>query len=1072
MPTDYLGIAEQNRLDYGRKIDRVGKKIISSLYSERTHFVFELLQNAEDALRKRHGDGPHSVQFELRRDGLLLSHFGKPFDEFDIRGVCGIDESTKAEDLNSIGRFGIGFKSVFAITDRPEVRSGDESFAIDSYVLPLAIPPREAEPNQTVFWFPFGESKEEAFEEIAECLSGLRGRTLMFLREVRDVFWSVEGGVSGAFCRESETLSQRVRRVTLMEQQAGGEIVEESWLVFSRPVFLDGAEVGAIEIAYLLVRDTESAAESICPVADSKLVAFFPTNVTTRLGFLLQAPFRTTPARDNVPPKDEWNRRLINESGELLAGSLDELKSMGLLSVEALGALPLVREQFAGTMFEPLFEAVRNVLSERSFLPTNSAQWVSARQATIARGQELRELVDPNQLTDLFGQGERLMWLSDSITQDRTPVLRNYLMREHDVREVTPEGVLSRITKAFLEGQSDEWVRRLYGFLNGQRSLMSSPSLKNKPWVRLQDGTHVAAYDGEQPNAFLPSNRGKSGFPTIRAEVCRDEEALEFLKGLKLAEPDPVDDVATNILPLYGDFEERPNLEAYHVHLETILSAFETQRLDQRSKLVSALRSCRWVIAHDNAGNQTWRRASECYLPTDRLTRLFENVPGIIFVDTAVAGLQGRDARAALIACGASQYLETEAVNELTWDEKREIWKAAGYEHSHDLPSYDSTVRGLILLLSAIDDLDFDSASERARLLWDALADMVQDKRERVVRGTYRWFRHTERQFEHDAAFIRRLQKAEWIPQKGSLVCPMEAVFEEIEPAWNPNAVLQAALKFKPPIIAMLASQLGVDREAVMALADATLEEIAELKAMVAARRNASSSSGADSTDQSDGQSSSETGTQPNPSGNTRNGAGHHRGGGGGTGGARQHGESRDGEGQNHQAGRGSQAGMRPFISYVATRPIDEQDEDVSDSNSQEERMRVEALAIDHILQIESDLQRTPAGNPGFDLYGTDSEGVTNKWVEVKAMVGTLDSHPVTMSRRQFLTAQERGDTFWLYVVELATSEAPRILRIQDPAGNARSFTFDHGWRDIARLIQIDLITGEVVDQREEVVVS
>lgn len=40
----------------------------------------------------------------------------------------------------------------------------------------------------------------------------------------------------------------------------------------------------------------------------------------------------------------------------------------------------------------------------------------------------------------------------------------------------------------------------------------------------------------------------------------------------------------------------------------------------------------------------------------------------------------------------------------------------------------------------------------------------------------------------------------------------------------------------------------------------------------------------------------------------------------------------------------------------------------------------------------------------------------------------------------------------WLYIVEHATAPKQcRLLRIQDPAGDARTYTFDKGWTDIAQ---------------------
>ena len=138
MPSDYEAIRADNEQRYGTDIGRIGPMLLANRYDDRTHFIFELLQNAEDALAKHKGwEGQRGVEFSLSPDDLSVTHFGKPFDEDDVRGVCGIGESTKG--LTSIGRFGIGFKSVYAFTASPEIHSGSEHFAIDSFVLPRAV---------------------------------------------------------------------------------------------------------------------------------------------------------------------------------------------------------------------------------------------------------------------------------------------------------------------------------------------------------------------------------------------------------------------------------------------------------------------------------------------------------------------------------------------------------------------------------------------------------------------------------------------------------------------------------------------------------------------------------------------------------------------------------------------------------------------------------------------------------------------------------------------------------------------------------------------------------------------
>ena len=100
------------------------------------------------------------------------------------------------------------------------------------------------------------------------------------------------------------------------------------------------------------------------PVESSPLIVSFPTEKETFLGFLVQGPYRTTPARDNVPGHDPSNQLLVRETGTLLGDVLRELRDDGLLTVEALQALPLEEARFpAGSMFRPLFDAVGEILT-------------------------------------------------------------------------------------------------------------------------------------------------------------------------------------------------------------------------------------------------------------------------------------------------------------------------------------------------------------------------------------------------------------------------------------------------------------------------------------------------------------------------------------------------------------------------------------------------------------------------------------------------------------------------------------------------------------------------------------
>src|SRR5688500_18076603 len=107
MPSDYAAIAAENIRRYGT--DDWYSELLAERYSDRTHFVLELLQNAEDARASK-------LEFTLTSNALEIRHNGRDFNEQDVRGVCGLRKTTKLDDPEQIGRFGIGFKSVYAFT--------------------------------------------------------------------------------------------------------------------------------------------------------------------------------------------------------------------------------------------------------------------------------------------------------------------------------------------------------------------------------------------------------------------------------------------------------------------------------------------------------------------------------------------------------------------------------------------------------------------------------------------------------------------------------------------------------------------------------------------------------------------------------------------------------------------------------------------------------------------------------------------------------------------------------------------------------------------------------------------
>ena len=1027
MASDYEQIRRENITRYGIDIGRIGRMLLADRYEERTHFIFELLQNTEDALARRQSS-PRSraVSFDLNETALRVSHYGDPFNHYDVVGICGIDESTK--EVNEIGRFGIGFKSVYAFTDLPEVHSGTEDFAIEEYVRPIAVRAIDRRVDQTVILIPFKTSIHSAYDEIHTSLQRLGASGLLFLHHIDEVSWCAIGGASGHYLRKSRELDTNVRRVTIIGKQEGTATSDEEWLIFSRPVdFGDGNQTRPVEIAFSCVKDNESSTQRIVRVDQSPLVVFFPTAVETHLGFLVQGPYRTTPSRDNIPRADEWNKSLVQHTAALLIDSLVWLRDRHMLDTEVLRCLPLEQGKFDdGAMLAPLFHDTKAVLSSEQLLPRYDNGYSAAPDTRLGRSRELRDLFSPTHLTALYGHKRELSWLTSSITQNRTPELREYLMKELGVPEITPDDIIRGLNCAFLEAQPDDWIQRLYEFLNGQTALRRA--LSSIPLIRLENGKHVPPRTNNELSAFLPTETATE-FPIVRASVCASRIAREFLESLGLKEPDPVDDVIANVLPKYqseqmGDINDRE----YETDISRIVAAIGTDSQTQRKRLVNALAKTKFVRSIDAKNDSRhYAEPPRTYIATKRLKDLLNGVNDVLFFDDSNACLRGEEIRSVLEASGATRYLQPIPAQTTFSDTQRESMRidAGCVDCTGGESIEDSTLRGLEELLAFLPTLDPAEQKTRAQLLWQALDELENRRGKGTFSGTYHWFFYRSRSVPFDATFVQRLNDARWVPDtNGNLHRPEFVPFPSL--GWKEHPFLQSVIRFKPPDLDIIARRLGIEPGMIELLKEAGIETEYQLR-----ERLGLGAKPADAPQPDHGQEHTEWETDSETSHPDASGWEH---------------DSEDGNrnGETGTTSRPASGNARTFISYVAVHAEDKESDPDGLTNTR--RMELEERAISFILKCEPEWQRTPRNNPGYDLFRT-SERDEQVICEVKAMTGTLQDRPVGMTHTQFEYARQHGESFWLYVVERADDyEKTRIVRIQDPASRALTFTFDRGW--------------------------
>lgn len=433
--TDLLGrIRDENLNVYRASPQRLREDVgqenqIAQDY--RGRLIYELLQNADDAMAGADA-GAASIRFVLTDQELWVGNSGRPLDEADVRGLCGISASSKVaagqKRRATIGHKGMGFKSVLEITDAPEVYSTTFSFrfgpdealrAVHSLVDDGLVPPVSRAPvarfpwpvdrvpaewaemraagMQTAFRFPLrSKITPEQQAWLADALISLPVTTLLFLKHFRRVEFAVRRGgeqVDTAWSVTRERLSggrdgpatngfdTGVYRVVLRPDRGDAQ---EFLLAHDGDIAIGEHRGGLDEFSWEGVEYTEVSVAARLddghPVALApgwrKLHVFLPSGEPCPYDLLVSGAFSSNLSRQEIriePDKRNYNRFLVRQAARLLRDELiPSLRQQGATTGEVLRLLDRGAKPGApaGThAAQALYEEVRAALQDLPLVP-------------------------------------------------------------------------------------------------------------------------------------------------------------------------------------------------------------------------------------------------------------------------------------------------------------------------------------------------------------------------------------------------------------------------------------------------------------------------------------------------------------------------------------------------------------------------------------------------------------------------------------------------------------------------------------------------------------------------------
>ncbi|RMZ01468.1 hypothetical protein D0862_06361 [Hortaea werneckii] len=370
-----------------KDLEKALRILSEELYAKPTHFVLELIQNADD---NRYDDVEPSLSVLYRDDGYLWVGCNEVgFMPENVWALCRIGDSTKKVDGGAkgfIGEKGIGFKSAFKVADRVWVKSGALSFMFDKnkrlgMIAPewADIPEQKLIQDRTMFCFRIPHAKHRS--GVRADIVQLKPALLLFLRKLRTIHVTVQddNGDTTLACRLSRaddsvsgirrTILQRDTTVNRPHKYGKNKpsTATEGFLVFQSTVKNMPAETkrhGVSETELLMAFPIDG---DMKPFLRNRATFNFLPIREYGLSFVLQGDFMLSASREDILMGNDWNNELVRAALELFCSAVTVFNERDLLKFTWLRyAKP--RANAASTIFDGFLENLTRRLRDSRIL--------------------------------------------------------------------------------------------------------------------------------------------------------------------------------------------------------------------------------------------------------------------------------------------------------------------------------------------------------------------------------------------------------------------------------------------------------------------------------------------------------------------------------------------------------------------------------------------------------------------------------------------------------------------------------------------------------------------------------
>ncbi len=795
-------------------------------YSDQAHFIYELLQNADDAKATM-------AEFNLKVNGLYFKHNGtkhfwvsNPETEKkdkqinclgDINSITAVAQSNKT-DHSTIGKFGVGFKAVFQYSKTPHIYDRDFQFKIERFIVPvkLKMDIDKRKSDETVFYFPFDKKEMPKVKAYADILGKLKSLSypILFLSNLLEVRWDANGETgeySQKIIREVEENGNISYRKLELSQQVGMNKKNEKMLLFSRQI---EGRLHSYSVGFFLEKG------KLKP-KNLPAFCFFPTKETTNLNFIVHAPFLLTDSREGIKRNEGWNKKAVKKLAKLASDSFLILRDMQLIDDDIINIIPYQENDFLEDdseeekLFYPFFKKIKKKFQTEELLPAKDGEYTNKKNAYWADTPDLTFLFSNEKLSQLTGN-PHAKWVFTTLGRRKDSEITDYIdggsenswnRKEPNLIKANLDlenKIANMIDTGFIEKQTFEWLHQFYEYLSERKSYIEK--FKTKPIFKDTGRNPAAAFRYESntknyhPILFLPSDGGNSAFITIHKNLLSNKYSKEFITAFGIKEPDIKDEIF-HILPLYdigGEIDTDTHFKKFFRYYKenhgnkTIIDNF-----------ITLLKDKEFVSYKSKKDQKTYRgRPCEIYYPNKDLDKYFETKPDTLFVDLDDYHKQIDNADRELLyefllKLGVSTIPKVLTIEITDWREKNKL----PLSHSTRNYVFDKIIDGSSEIVESKD-------ISRLQLLWKQMIKIVNSYQNfnEVIKGKHDYFYYSARTEYFKSSAEKFLHESKWLATKnGNFVAPHKITINDLAEGYDVKSteaqLLIELLQFKPSVI-------------------------------------------------------------------------------------------------------------------------------------------------------------------------------------------------------------------------------------------------------------------------------